>query len=148
MNAQHIVRLRAEERAELAQLLRRDDPSGFTHRRARMLLHADADGPGPFRTDRAIGAALAVSSRTVARVRAQFCAEGLAATLTRHPRPAAKPRRLDEDGERRLAALACSTPPEGHARWTLRLLANRAVELEIVPGISPETVRQTLKKTS
>jgi Homeodomain-like domain len=148
MSKQFVVRLTPEERTELGALLRRDAPSGFTLRRARILLHADAGGASPYRTDAEIAAAVGVEARTVARVRAQYATEGLAATLERRPRPeAAVRRRLDAAGEARLVALACSAPPPGQARWSLRLLAHRLVELEVVPHFAPETVRATLQKT-
>jgi transposase len=148
MNAQHVVRLTPEERSELGGLLRRDAAGTFAHRRARILLHADTGVSGPRLTDREIAAAVAVEPRTVGRVRAQFAAEGLAATLRRHARGDRRPRKLDGADEARLVAIACTTPPGGQKRWTLRMLAKRLVELEIVAGISPETVRQTLKKTT
>jgi hypothetical protein len=148
MSKQHVVRLTAAEREDLTGLLRRDDPGGFTLRRARILLHADVGDGRPYQTDLAVATATAVDPRTVARVRAQFAAEGLAATLVRRPSARVPARRLDSAAEARVVQLACSAPPPGHARWSLRLLADRIVALEIVDGISPETVRQTLKKTT
>jgi hypothetical protein len=147
MNAQHVVALTPQQRAELGTLLRREDDS-FAQRRARILLHADTGVPGQRLTDVEIAAAVAVEPRTVARVRAQFAREGLAATLARRPRADRRPRRLDGAAEAQLLAVACTAAPGGRPRWTLRLLARRLVELEIVDGISPETVRQTLKKTT
>jgi hypothetical protein len=148
VSKQHTVRLADGERAELAALLRRDDPPGFTLTRARILLHADVGGGRPYQTDLAVATATAVDPRTVARVRAQFATEGLAATLVRRPSARIPRRRLDGAAEARVVRLACSAPPAGHPRWSLRLLAGRIVELEIVDGIAPETVRQTLKKTT
>jgi hypothetical protein len=148
MPAQHVIRLTPDERAQLGDLLRQDDPTGFAQRRARILLHADRGVTGPCRTDEEVAAATLVEPRTVARVRAQFAAEGLAATLARHPRGDRRPRKLAGAAEAQLAALACTEAPDGRDRWTLRLLARRLVELEVVDGISPETVRQALKKTS
>lgn len=147
MSKQHRVDLTAAQRAELSTVVRRSSLSGFTLRRAAILLRADSGGGRPYATDLAVAIATGVATRTVARVRAQFAAEGLAATLGRRPWPPARRRRLDSADEARVVQLACSTPPAGHARWSLRLLAGRVVELEIVDGISPETVRQTLKKT-
>lgn len=148
MSKVHRVQLTDAQRAELTALLRRDDPAGLTLRRARILLHADVGGGRPYQTDLAIATATAVDPRTVARVRAQFATEGLAATLQRRPSARIPGYRLDAAAEARVVQLACSTPPDGRERWSLRLLATRAVELEIVDSISPETVRQTLKKTS
>jgi transposase len=112
-----------------------------------MLLLADSGLTGPRLTDREIAAAVGVEPRTVARVRTQFAREGLAATLTRRPRFDRRPRKLDGTKEAQLIALTRDDPPPGHARWSLRLLSQRLVELEVVDHIAPETVRQTLKKT-
>lgn len=146
MSQQHVVRLSAEERARLAALIRRDGASALQQQRARILLHADRAAPGPRLSDRAVAAAVAVDARTVARVRAQFAAEGLEAVVTRRRRADRGPRLVDGAVEARLTALACSTPPAGFARWSLRLLAGEAVRLEIVEAISHETVRAALKK--
>jgi transposase len=148
MSKQHVVRLAAAERAELGRLIRREGASTLAQIHARILLHADVSPAGPHLTDREIAAAVGVEVRTVARVRAQFAREGLAAALHRRSRFDRRPRKLDGAAEARLVALACSDPPAGHARWSLRLLSQRLVELEVVDAISPETVRQTLKKTS
>jgi hypothetical protein len=88
----------------------------------------------------------AVSARTVARVRERFATDGFAVALSGRPHPGSRPK-LDAAQEARLIALACSAPPEGHARWSVRLLAGRVVELETMPPISRELVRTTLKKT-
>lgn len=145
---QHIVHLTVTERAALHQLIATGHTAAHTQNRARILLKADAGVAGPRWTDAAIAAALETSSRTVARVRAQFASAGLAATLQRQPRSATTPHKLDAAAEAQLVAIACSQPPPGRARWTLRLLSARLVELRIVASIAPETVRQTLKKTS
>jgi hypothetical protein len=86
-------------------------------------------------------------SRTVARVRARYVAAGLDAAIYRKPPARSYRRRLDGEQEAHLVALACSAPPEGRKRWTLRLLADRLVELEVVESVSYETVRQALKQT-
>ena len=148
MSNQHRVALTDAERADLTALLRRDDPSGFTLRRARILLHADVGGGRPYQTDLAVATATAVDPRTVARVRAQFATEGMAATLQRRPSARIPRYRLDAAAEARVIQLACTEPPNEREHWSLRLLAARIVALEIVESISPETVRQTLKKTS
>ena len=95
----------------------------------------------------ATAAAMEVNPATVARVRQQYVTAGLDAALHRKPPARQYHRRLDGEQEARLAALACSAPPEGHKRWTLRLLADRLVELEVVETVSYETVRQALKQT-
>jgi hypothetical protein len=144
---QHIVALTSDERAELQTLIRAGAAPAWRLARARILRKADAGARGPRWTDAQIAAAVEVSPRTVARTRAAFAAGGLAAALTRKRPDRVYARRLASADEARLVTLACSEPPAGHARWTLKLLAGRLVELEIVDGISPETVRQTLKKT-
>jgi hypothetical protein len=145
---QHIVALTSEERAELHALIRAGAAPAWSLARARILLKADAGARGPRWTDVEIAEAVEVSARTVARTRAAFAAGGLSAALHRKPPARVYRRRLASADEARLVTLACSAPPAGHARWTLRLLAGRLVELEVVDGISPETVRQTLKKTN
>jgi transposase len=110
-------------------------------------LKGDAATSGPRWSDARIAEAVEVSARTVARVRARFARGGLAAALGRKRPDRVYRRKLDSAQEARLIAVACTEPPAGQARWSLRLLANRLVELEIVDGISPETVRATLKKT-
>jgi transposase len=143
---QHIVRLSGDDRRTLTRLIRTGRQSAWTLQRARILLHADAATEGPAWSDAAVAAAVGVSTRTVARTRAAWCARGLAC-LTRTPqaRPS-RPPKLSTAQTLEIAALACTDPPPGAARWSLRLLANRIVELEMVESISPETVRQALKK--
>src|SRR4051812_38772259 len=101
---------------------------------------------GPGWTDTRIAEAVRVSVRTVERVRQRFVEDGLEAALRPRPSPRVYARKLDGEQEAKLVALACSQPPEGKQRWTLRLLAERMVELEVVSELSHETVRQTLKK--
>jgi transposase len=142
------VRLTDAERHTLSELLAAGwaPTRKLTH--ARILLKAEEPPNGPGWSDSAIAEALQVSLPTVGRVRKRYVAEGLDAALNhRHPRNH-KPHRLDGEGEAHLIALACSAPPEGHVRWTLRLLAGRMVELAYVDRLSHETVRETLKKTS
>ncbi len=118
----------------------------LTH--ARILLKAESRPVGPGWTDDAIAEALEVSQPTVARVRRQFVDEGLEAALNRRAPRRTYLRKLDGEQEAHLVALACGEPPDGQAHWTLRLLADKLVELEIVEAISYQTVRRTLKKTS
>ena len=110
--------------------------------RARVLLKADEGY-----TDGAIAAALEVATATVGRIRKRLVEEGLEHALREQPRPGQR-RKLSGKQEAHVIAVACSTPPEGRGRWTLRLLAGKVVELGFAPSISPETVRQMLKKTS
>jgi transposase len=146
-NKQHVVRLTAAERAELRARLAAGTTAARTQTHARILLKCDAGTGGPRWTDVQVAEAVDVSARTVARVRARFARDGLAAALGRKPPERVYRRKLDRAQEARLVAIACTEPPTGQARWSLRLLSRRLVELEVVDGISPETVRTMLKKT-
>ena len=147
MYKKYVVRLTEEERRQLETLVRR----GRAHTRkllyARILLKADADGPNRW-TDERVAEALEVSTATVARERRRFCEDGLEVALM--PKKPGRPRRrvLDGRAEAHLVALSCSGPPEGRERWSMRLLADRMVELGHVEALSHETVRRTLKKTT
>ena len=145
----YIVTLTNDERLSLSALVTSGKAAAKRITHARILLKADDADGGPAWRDADIALALDVSVCTVERVRERFVELGLEAALARKPQD--RPSRLpvfDGDAEARLIALACSHPPEGRARWTLRLLADRLVELEVVEAVSYETVRQTLKKTS
>jgi len=146
MHKKYIVRLSDEERAQLTELTRKGKAAALKIRHAHILLKADAHGSAW--TDAKIAESFAVSVNTVLGVRQRLVEHGLEAALNRKPqqRPSRTPR-LDGEGEARLIALRCGEPPAGHARWTLRLLADQAVALDIVETISHETVRQALKKT-
>jgi len=145
MNKKYIVRLSDEERSQLTELTRKGKAAAYKIRHANILLKTDADGPSW--TDDRIAESFSVSVNTVLGVRQRLVEQGLEAALNRkkQARPSHPPL-LDGEGEARLIALRCSAPPTGHARWTLRLLADQAVALEIVEAISHATVRQTLKK--
>jgi hypothetical protein len=145
MNKQYIVRLSAEEREQLTALTRTGKVAAYKIRHAHLLLKAEANGPAW--TDTRIAESFSVRTNTVLGVRQRLVEHGLEAALNRKPQahPSRTPR-LDGEGEARLMALRCSEPPAGQARWTLRLLADQAVALEIVETISHETVRQALKK--
>jgi hypothetical protein len=145
----YIVTLTAEERQDLLDLIAAGKAAAGKLAHARVLLKADAADGGPAWPDGRIAEALEVSSATVERVRQRFVEQGLEAALVRKPqdRPS-RPPALDGRAEARLIALACSTPPDGRRGWTMRLLADKRVELEVVPTISDETVRRALKKTS
>ena len=148
MRKLYVVRLQEEERTELQALVRKGKTAAYTLTHARVLLKADQGASGKRVTDKAVAAAVEVGPATVARIRQRFVEEGVAAALRRKPqaRPS-RQRRLDGQAEATLVATACSKPPAGRERWTLRLLGDRLVELDIVDSISHETVRQTLKKT-
>ena len=142
--AKDIVRLTDEERHTLQQLVVGPRVAREKALRARMLLKADVDGP--HWSDGQIAAAFDVGASTIHRLRQRLVEEGLAAALTRHPPARTKPRKLDGAQEARLVAIACSQAPEGRAAWTLRLLAEQLVALEMVEAIGRETVRHMLKK--
>jgi transposase len=141
------VALTAEERADLQRLVSVGKAAARKLTHARILLLADATAEG--RCDDDIVAALGVGPRTIARVRKEFVTEGLQAALTRKKQPP-RPAKIKVKGnlEQELVRLACSDPPEGRCRWTLELLADELVVLGYVAKISPETVRQALKKTT
>lgn len=141
------VRLSADQRATLQRLIHTGTHSAHARRRAAILLRADADGADGWPDER-IAEALDISRNTVWRVRAQFAAEGLDATLHKKKATDRQYRKLDGAQEARLVALACSGPPEGQARWTMKLLADKLVELEVVEAIDPSTVWRTLQKTT
>jgi homeodomain-containing protein len=146
--AKHRVILTPAERKHLQRLLRRSSSTAIQNRRARILLAADVGGDRPVRSDVAVAAATSVDPRTVARVRAEFGRYGLERTLTGQKPVFPSRRKLSDVQEAEVLVLAQSEPPDGHARWSLRLLGKRLVELEVVEAISPETVRATLKKTT
>jgi hypothetical protein len=142
-----MVRLTTTERTELRAFIGAGVASARAQQRARILLKADRAITGPVWTDRAIAEALEVSSRTVARVRADWASGGVERALTRKTPQRLYARRLDGAAEAQLIALACSPPPDGRVHWTARLLGDRLIQLGVVPSIAPETVRLTLKKT-
>jgi hypothetical protein len=144
----HHIRLDAEERAQLETILRKGKASAQRQRHARILLLADTNRSDGGLSDSEIARAAHTSVPTVERVR-RICVEhGLERALERKDPDREYPRKLDGKAEAQLIALSCREASEGQARWTLRLLAQRLVELEIVAAISHETVRQTLKKTN
>ena len=142
-----VVRLTDDQRDALDRLIRTGSHPAAMRRRAAILLKADADGPEAW-ADEDIADHLETTRVTVQRVRQQFAAEGLDATLHRKRPTGRQYRKLDGGQEAQLVALACSKAPDGHARWTMRLLAERLVELEVVESIDPATVWRTLKKTT
>jgi transposase len=142
------VTLDAEERQGLSELIAAGRAAARKLIHARILLKADAAEDGPAWPDWRIADALEVSTATVERVRQRFVELGLDAALDRKQRERpARELKLDGRAEARLIALACSAPPEGRAVWTMQLLADKLVELEVVDSVSDETVRTTLKKT-
>ncbi len=148
MKKKYIVTLTQEERRMLHAMLSRGKAAARKLVHARVLLKADAGSGGPGWTDDQIAEGLEVGRATVERVRKAFVVEGLEAALVRRKPRRQYQRKLDGDGEAHLIALACSQAPEGRSRWTLRLLADRMVQLELVDHLSYETVRDVLKKTN
>jgi transposase len=142
----YVVRLTAEEREYLIELTKTGKASAKKILHARILLRTDAAQGGENRRDREVKDLENISTDTIGRIRQLFVEEGLGAALNRKPHRRTKPRVLDGEQEAKLVAVCCSQAPEGRVRWTLKLLADQLVEMEIVKSIAPETVRQTLKK--
>ncbi len=147
----YVIALSAEERVSLEKVSASNRRSVREKIRARILLRSDCCTPreaGGSQTDDLIAAQLKVSALTVANVRQRACERGALESVTRQEQQHRKARKLDGAQEAHLVAVACSTPPGGASTWTLRLLRERLVELEIVEHIGLETIRQTLKKTN
>jgi transposase len=142
-----VVRLTDDQRDALARLAHTGGHPAAVRRRALILLRADADGPDAW-TDEEIAEHMETTRMTVMRVRQQFAAEGLDATLHRKRPTGRQYRKLDGKQEATLIALACSKAPDGQARWTTRLLAGKLAEMAVVESIDPATVWRTLKKTT
>ncbi len=147
MNKKYIVRLTVEERGLLEDIVSRGKAAAYKIKHANILLMVDADGPSW--SDEETAEAFNCHSNTVRNVRQRLVEQGLEAALERKKQQT-PPREKIFDGanEARLIAVSCSEPPEGCARWTMQLLADRVVELEIVEKVSASTVGRTLKKTS
>jgi transposase len=145
----YIVRLSATERRDLTKLTSTGKAAAHRITHARILLLADEGPQGSAWIDEDVAEAVDVTVRTAENIRKRFVTEGLEAAINRKKRiRPSRERLLDGKKEAQLVALCCSAPPEGRARWTLRLLADQLVALDIVDSISYETVRRTLKKTS
>jgi len=145
MNKKYIVRLTAKERKYLEDFISKGKRAAYKIKHANILLKADADGPGW--SDEAIAEAFSAHSHTVRNVRQRFVEQGLDAALERKKQDAPSRKRiLDGEAEACLLAIGCSEPPEGRSRWTLQLLADEVVRLDIVESISYQTIRRTLKK--
>ena len=143
------VTLNAQERVMLHEIATRGRHSSQKILNALILLRCD-EGPTQMQklTNQEIVSALPVSMKKIDRVKRRFVEHGLDAALDKQPAQRQYVRKMDGDGEAHLVALSCGQPPQGHARWSLRLLADRMVELQYVEAISHETVRRVLKKTS
>lgn len=146
MNKKFIVRLSDEERAACQAVVQKLKGSSQKVRRAQILLKADADGPAW--TDRRIAEAFNCRVQTIENLRKRLVTEGFDAALERKPRPGPPtPPKLDGEAEAQLIAMRLGKPPAGYGHWTLQLLADELVALEVVDSISHETVRKVLKKT-
>ena len=146
MQKKYIVRLTDEERVALKRVIKKLQGTSQKVRRAQVLLKADADGPGW--TDARIAEAFDCRTKTVENIRERFVTLGFEITLNGQAREQPpRPKLLNGEQEAKVIATRLGPPPKGFANWSLRLLAERVVELEIVPSISHETVRRTLKKT-
>jgi Homeodomain-like domain len=145
MPKKYVVRLTDAERQSLGEVVARFKGSSQKVRRAQVLLKADADGP--CWTDAKIADAFGCRTKTVENIRERFVVEGFEVTLDGKTRVEPRPKLLDGEQEAKVIAMRLGSPPVGFANWTLRLLAEQVVALEIVESISHETVRRTLKKT-
>ncbi|EDN67873.1 transposase [Beggiatoa sp. PS] len=147
MAKKYIVRLTYDERSELEDIVKKGKKSAYKRLHAQILLKADIGEEGPGWTDEKISEAFDVTTRTIERTRQRLVENGLEGALNKSKPQKVKSYRLDGEQEAHLIALTCGEPPEGYARWTLRLLAEQMVELEYVEeNLSYETVRQVLKK--
>lgn len=143
----YIVTLTAAERSSLQSLIAKGKVAARKRLHAQILLKADASPDGDSWKDQQIVEAFDVGRCTVERLRQRFVEQGLEAALNRKPQEHRVPRKIDGKTEAHLIATACSKPPEGRMRWTLKLLTERLIELEWVDSVSTETVRRALKKT-
>jgi len=147
-NKKYRVELTEEQRSDLLERLGRGERPAAEQTRVRVLLKVDEGPEGPAWTDNRTAEALEVAEGTVAGIRRRFCERGLTGCVERKSPDREYDRKLDGDQEAKLIQLACSEAPEGRSQWSLRLLADEMVELNVVEDLSHETVRQTLKKTS
>jgi hypothetical protein len=149
MPKKHTVCLTDEERRVLEEVIRKGGAAAWKVQRAQAMLKCDSSSQGPKWSDSRIAEAFGMTTRSLESWRRRAVEEGPLSLLERKPEdsPRVAPKLRGEE-QAKLAQLACSAPPEGHARWTLRLLADRMVELEIVDSLSHEAVRRALKKTS
>lgn len=144
----YIVKLTQEERKNLLSLIKKGKTSAYKLTHARILLEADeGEQAENKKTDLEIAEQLHVGPKTAKRIRKRFVEEGLEAALARKAHSRTRSRKIEGEEEAHLLALSCSPPPEGSRRWTLKLLSNKMVEMEIVESVSPATIGRVLKKT-
>lgn len=143
----HVIKLSQEERQALEKMTKAGIISARKLKRIRILLLSDESEQGPGKANQEIAQMVEVSPATVSRIRKRYLEGGLSEALEEKPRSGA-PRKFDGADRAKVTALACSDPPEGHAQWSLRLLADKMVELEYVDEISHMTIQEVLKKTN
>lgn len=148
MAKMYVLKLTAEEREELTRLIRKGKVAGWKLQRAQALLKCDQGPDGPAWPDAKVAEAFGVTTRSLESWRKRAVEHGPMALLQRKSRTPSGVPKLGGEAEARLTALACSQPPRGLARWSLRLLAGRLAELEVVASVSHETVRRALKKAN
>jgi transposase len=146
MKKRYVVKLTLEERGQLENLVNKGKEAAYRRRHAQVLLLVDEGDHGPAHADTEAAERTGFSRRTVEQIRERCVTEGLDSALERKKRSRSRAQKLDGDGEARLVSLACSDAPAGYARWSLHMLADKLVELDIVESISHECVRQVLKK--
>jgi transposase len=144
----YVVELARGERRDLQELVKKGKAAAYRIKHANILLKADQAKGGPTWTDEQIVEAFGCHVTTVANVRKRFVEEGFEAAVGRRQEGVGRPKKLDGDVEAQMTVIACSDPPEGHQRWTVRLIANRLVELQLVDKCSHVTVHRAMKKTS
>lgn len=144
----HVVELSKRERKTLEQLVDIGKAAAYKIKHANILLKADQAKGAPAWNDVQIAKAFGCHSTTVANVRKRFVFEGFDAAIDRKREGVGRPRKLDGDAEAKLTMIACSDPPEGRSAWTIRLIADRMVELEVVDSCSPMTACRAMKKTN
>ncbi len=146
MKKRYVVKLTSTERDQLDGIIKRGREAAYRRRHAQVLMLVDEGEHGSGLFDREVAEQTGFTRRTVEQIRERCVTEGLTAALERKKRRSSRARVLDGEGEARLVSLACSDAPEGYARWTLYMLADKLIELNIVESISHESVRQVLKK--
>ena len=142
------VKLTEAQRGKLIELVRKGKHQAKVIMHANILLQADCSTGGPGLRAEIIAENLNIHKKTVHRVRRKYAEEGIEAAINRKPHKQFKPRKLDGDGEAHLIALCCNQAPQGRVAWTLELLADELVRLEVVESVSKSTIRRTLKKTN
>ena len=144
----YVVELTREERRGLKELVKKGKAAAYKIKHANILLKADQAKGGPAWTDKQIAEAFGCHVTTVVNLRKRFVKEGFEAAMGRRQEGVGRPKKLDGDVEAQMTVIACSDPPEGHQRWTVRLIADRLVELQLMDQCSHVTVHRAMKKTS